>query len=105
MEGILKLMTFMLASFIEFKNLVLRDRRRSRFAGVRERRLCRSVVFKRSTGVVECWSIVQDSVFDGETRVPQNCHGQKFFATSQSVLRFVVRCFFNTPWPRPTTKV
>ena len=33
---------------------------------VRERRLCRSVVFKRSNGVVECWSIVQDSVFDGE---------------------------------------
>jgi hypothetical protein len=42
---------------------------------VRERRLCRSVVLKRSTGVVECWSIVQDSVFDGVTRVPQNCHG------------------------------
>ena len=67
-----------------FKNLDLprtrkrdlrRDSRRSRFAGVRERRLCRSVVFNRSTGVVECWSIVQDSVFDGGTRVPQNCHG------------------------------
>ena len=42
---------------------------------IRERRLCRSVFLIRSAGVMEHWSIVQDSAFVGGTKVSQNCYG------------------------------
>ena len=85
------------------KYLVLRDRRRSRFAGVRGQLLCRHMFFRGSIGVMEHWSIVEDSVSDGGTRDSQNCSagGQKNnnFLDHNTFQRFLFFAFqySNTP--------
>jgi len=63
-----------------------------------------SVVTCFSSGVLECWSagVLEEKVMRIALLVARK---KQRLPKSQYIPKFFVHCFYNTPWPRPTTKV